>query len=311
MTDRRVRRSILQAALGAFFVAGAGVLPDPGRRVRAQASALAVNRLAENLIVIGGAGANVVVAAAPDELLAVDGGSAVNADALLERIGAEFPGRSIRTLVNTHWHPDYTGLNERAGAAGATIIAHENTRLWLGVRIDRPWDGSTHAPLAADARPQETFYSTHETAIGDRPVRLGYLLQAHTDGDIYAHFPDANVIAVGGVVSSERWPLIDWTTGGWFGGLIDALDRLIELADGETRIVPGYGPPLTRADLIEQRAMFETVYDRLLDLFVAARDADEAVAAAPTQEYDARWGDPELFIRLAFESIGLYLTPDV
>jgi cyclase len=312
MVNRHVRRRLLKGAFGAGLCALTGLSPGLRSVLRAQpAAALDLTRLADDLVVISGAGGNVVVAASADALLTIDGGHAASADALLERIGIEFPGRAIRTLINTHWHPDFTGLNRIAGETGAAISAHENTRLWLGVRIDHPWDGSVYEPLPSDARPNDTFYTTHETTIGARPVRLGYLLQAHTDGDIYAHFPDANVIAVGGVVSGEGWPLIDWRTGGWLGGLIDALDRLIELADGETRFVPGYGPVLTRADLVEQRAMFETVYDRLLDLFVAARDADEAVAAAPAREYEARWGDPELFIRLAFESIGLYLTPDV
>ncbi len=306
---------VLTGVAGPTDVAGFNILAQAHAQAPEQAQAattsLELRRLDDALFVVRGAGSNIVIAIADDGLLLVDGGPAENVDLLLEVISSEWPDHHITTLINTHWHPRSTGLNQRLGADGATIIAHENTRLWLGTRIDRPWDGSVHPPLPESARPAVTFYRSHDMTVGDHPVQLGYLLQAHTDGDIYVHFPDANVIAVGGVLSGDGWPLIDWWTGGWFGGLIDALDRLIDLADDDTRIVPGQGPLLTRADLIDQRAMFETLYDRLLDLFVTAHDANEAVAARPAAEFEERLGDAERFIRLAFESIGLYLTPDV
>ena len=94
-------------------------------------------------------------------------------------------------------------------------------------------------------------------------MKYGYLLQAHTDGDLYVLFPDSNVLVAGGVVSSDGWPVIDYKTGGWLGGLIDGLKELIKVADANTQIVPANGPVVTRADLEAQRDMYAAIFDRM------------------------------------------------
>jgi glyoxylase-like metal-dependent hydrolase (beta-lactamase superfamily II) len=199
-------------------------------------------------------------------------------------------------------------LNERLGKGGKTIIAHENTRLWLTTDVTWPWDGRRFTRLPKIAQPNRTVYTTGTTASG---IRYGHIPDAaHTDGDLYVYFPRQNVLAVGDVVSGQGWPVVDWTTGGWIGGIVGGLQRVQTLANEQTRIVPGRGPVLGLADLTTQLTMYGTIYDRLAQLLNKGRGPDEAVAAQPAKEFEAQMGNPDQFVRRSFESLWAYLSPD-
>ena len=109
--------------------------------------------------------------------------------------------------------------------------------------------------------------AAEQDVLHDRQARIrafgyGYIPDAaHTDGDLYVYFPKQNVLAVGDVVSSQGWPVVDWATGGWIGGIVGGLQRLQALANAETRIVPGRGPVLEPGDLKAQADMYGTIYD--------------------------------------------------
>jgi glyoxylase-like metal-dependent hydrolase (beta-lactamase superfamily II) len=271
---------------------------------------LTAHRLTPRIAVFSGAGGNVVAARGSEGLALVDGGLASRSDDLLELVRGEMERQEIDVLFNTHWHAERVGSNLALGQAGARIIAHENTRLWLSTVFQRPWDERPFAPLPKVAQPNDTFYTKAALAFGDQPAEYGYMLQSHTDGDIYTFFPAENVLVTGGVVCADRWPLIDWWTGGWLLGMVDGLDVLIGVANDETKIVPGSGPVLSKADLEVQRDMYLVIYERLMKLFFAARSPAEAVEAAPTKEFRPEWGDPSQFVTRAFESIWGQLTPD-
>jgi len=211
-------------------------------------------------------------------------------------------------LFNTHWHPEHTGSNETLGKAGAAIIAHENTRLWLTADVTWPWNGQTFKRLPKVAQPNKTFYTGATLEPG---VRYGYLPDsAHTDGDLYVYFEPQNVLAVGDVVSLQGWPTMDYITGGWIGGIVGVTQRLLTIANEQTRIVPSRGPVLSYADLKAQASMYATIYERLSTMLNRGRSPSEAVAAKPTKEFDAQMGNPDEFVRRAFESLWAYLSPD-
>ena len=151
--------------------------------------------------------------------------------------------KKLHTLFNTHWHPDQTGGNEYAGKQGARIIAHENTRScgWAA-RSSPTGCREGYGPLPKAALPNKSFYTTDSIEFGGEKLAFGHLGQAHTDGDLYVHFTNANVLVAGGVVSSAGWPLLDWQTGGWIGGFVAAYDRLLKVANDTTRVVPANGP---------------------------------------------------------------------
>src|SRR5690606_32035375 len=127
---------------------------------------------------------------------------------------------------------------------------------------------------------------------------------------MYVFFPDANVMAVGDAVSNAGWPSIDWWTGGWIGGLVGALDMLFYVSNDDTVIVPARGPVLTHADLRKQYEMYSVIWERLLKTLYSGGGPKEALAANPTQEFDAAMGPSEAFVQRAFESLWAYLSPD-
>ena len=307
----QTRRQILKAAIGgaAGIVLGAPVMRLSGAQAQAVPESAGTLRLADDLFVVRIPGeANVVAQTGANGVLLVDGGSAGASDALMKAVSALPGGGPVRTLFNTHWHPEQTGSNERLGKAGAAIIAHENTRLWLTQNITWPWNGRRFTRLPRIAQPNKTLYDTGKL---DSGVRYGYIPDAaHTDGDLYVYFPQQNVLAVGDAVSGQGWPVVDWWTGGWIGGIVGGLQRLQTLANADTRIVPARGPVLSLADLKAQFEMYGTIYDRLNQLLNKGRGPSEAVAAQPTKEFDAQMGNPDEFVRRAFESLWAYLSPD-
>jgi cyclase len=308
------RRTFLK--LTASGAAGFALCAPAGRLAAAPAQAApeaaGTIRLADDLYVIRIPGeANVVAQTGPDGVVLVDGGSAAATDALMKTIASLPGGGPVHTLFNTHWHPEQTGLNEQLGKAGKTIIAHENTRLWMATDVTWPWNGQRFKRAPKIAQPNKTFYDAGTLESSKIAVRYGYIPDAaHTDGDLYVYFPQQNVLAVGDVMSGQGWPVVDWATGGWIGGIVGGLQRLQTLANEQTRIVPARGPVLGLADLKTQTEMYGTIYDRLTQLLNKGRGPSEAVAAKPTKEFDAQMGNPDEFVRRAFESLWAYLSPD-
>ncbi len=295
-------------------MAAAGVaLVTPVRGLAAPAQTPApgagLERLTDDLFLVRIPGeATVVAHTGADGMVLVDGASAKAHEALMKAVAGLAGGRPVRTLFNTHWHPEQTGSNEPLGKAGATIIAQENTRLWLTTDVTWPWNGQRFGRLPKVAQPNKTFYETGQLTPG---VRYGYLPDAaHTDGDMYVHFPEQNVLVVGDAVSGQGWPVVDWATGGWIGGMVGGLQRLQTLADAQTRIVPARGLVLGLEDLKAQTEMYATIYGRLTQLLNKGRGPGEAVEARPTKEFDAKMGNPDEFVRRAFESLWGYLSPD-
>ncbi len=245
-----------------------------------------------------------------DGVLLVDGGLAERSADLLQAVAALPGSKPVRTLFNTHWHPEQTGSNVILGRAGATIIAHENTRLWLTTDITRPGENRTFRRMPKEGLPNKTFYDHDALTVDGERIEYGYMLQAHTDGDMYVFLPKSNVLVIGDVVAANGWPFIDWWTGGWINGIVGGLDTLLKVANDQTRVVAGQGPVLTKADLETQRKMFSNISQRLRTFMFGGKNVDDVLAAQPTKEYNDRMGDPKEFIRLAFRSMWGHFTPD-
>jgi glyoxylase-like metal-dependent hydrolase (beta-lactamase superfamily II) len=259
-------------------------------------AALSVTKLTDSLSLIRGAGSNVLLFNAADSVLMVDGGSAERSAELLKLVESESAGRPVRVLFNTHWHLDATGSNDTLGKAGVKIIAHENTRLWMGTEFHVQWQNRTYKPRAKEARPNETIYTTGRLKFGNEEIRYGHLGQAHTDGDLYVFFPAANILFTGDLFTVGSYPVLDWSTGGWIGGLARANTTLISLTNDQTKVVPGSGPVQTQADLKELASMVETVRKRVYDFIGRGMTAGDMYRQAPTKEFDAKWGNPSQFI---------------
>jgi glyoxylase-like metal-dependent hydrolase (beta-lactamase superfamily II) len=308
------RRQLLKTAMaGTAGILGARRLPAQ------QPAAPGAEKLADDLYVIRIPGEAAVLAhTSRDGVVLVDGGSAAGSSAVLKAVAALPNGSGkIHTLFNTHWHPEQTGSNEALGQAGATIIAHENTRLWLQQNVTWPWNGQKFKKLSKIAQPNKTFYDRGalDSGIGSSEILYGYISDAaHTDGDLYVHFLHQQVLAVGDAACGEGWPVVDWWTGGWIGGIVGGLQRIQSVvnkdASPDTKIVPARGPVLSLADITAQVDMYGTIYDRLNQMLNKGRGPSEAVEAKPAKEYEAKMGNADEFIRRSFESLWAYLSPD-
>jgi glyoxylase-like metal-dependent hydrolase (beta-lactamase superfamily II) len=296
MTRLLKRREILAAVPA---IAAAGCL----QRVAfaAPAEALQVTDLGMGLLLIAGAGANVVALAGSSGTLLVDGGEATRSAELLKVVAERTNGRRIEVLFNTNWRDEHVGSNAALGAAGAKIMAHENTKLWLGADFVVEWEDRVHRPLPAEALPNTTFYTSGTLDFGGRRVDYGYLPRAHTDGDVAVTFPDANVVAASGVVAVGSYPVIDYVTGGWIGGLEAATKTLLASTDKATRIVPAQGAICGRADLEAQLALCTTMRERVAEAYRKGMSLDAFAATEPTKEFDAQRGDPQQFLKLLYK----------
>jgi glyoxylase-like metal-dependent hydrolase (beta-lactamase superfamily II) len=272
-------------------------------RAQTGTAPLAVAKLTDTFLHISGAGSNVLAVIGMDSVLMVDGGSPERSAELLRVVGEHAGGKPVRVLFNTHWHPEHTGSNETLGQSGAKIVAHENTKLWLGAEFDVTWQHRTYEPRPKVALPNQTFYTSGKMMFGKEPVEYGYMLQAHTDGDIYVYFPGPNILVTGDVVSGGSYPVLDYSTGGWIGGMIEGQKTLLKVANADTRIIPGEGALMTRAGLQAENEMCSAVRERLVKLIRMGYGPKEMVAAAPTKDLDEKWGNSELFILNAYRGM--------
>ncbi len=294
------RRSFLKAA-----VAGAaGVSLSLRSFARPEPEPIVVVPLSDDIVQITGAGGNVVVLTGRDGVVLIDSGREERSKDLLKAVEKLPGGKHIQALINTHWHWEHTGGNERVGKDKVRIVAHENTKLWLGADFYCDWQNNRHyTPRPKAALPTETFYTSGKMTANGQDIVYGYLPRAHTDSDIYVFFPKANVLVAGGLVSVGEYPILDYTTGGWIGGMADASKALVGIANKDTRIVPGIGPVQTYADLQAQSDMLQTMRERLVGLMRKGIGTDDLAANPPTQEFNAKWGDPKLFLANAYRGM--------
>ncbi|HEY8521171.1 MAG TPA: MBL fold metallo-hydrolase [Gammaproteobacteria bacterium] len=272
-----------------------------GQHAQASTSRLEWRDLGDGAGLIAGAGANVVVVPTTAGLVMVDGGLAEHTAALLDLIEQRFPGERVRLLFNTNWRLEHTGANEALAAAGARILAHENTKLWIGGDFFVPWENRHYAPRPRAAWPTDTFYTSGETELGGEPIRYEYLPRAHTDGDIAVLFPRRNLLVASDLLAVDRYPIPDYATGGWIRGLEEATAALLELSDEATRIVPALGRVATRADLEAQLTLCRTVSEGIATALRGGASLEDFRAMQPTAPFDARYGDPELFLALVYK----------
>jgi glyoxylase-like metal-dependent hydrolase (beta-lactamase superfamily II) len=303
------RRHFLHAlGGGGLIAAGFGATARTARAQPRIDRALAVTELRDGLLQVTGAGCNVVVASGPEGLLLVDSGSSERAADLKKLLSARFAGARVAVLFNTHWHLEHTGGNDLLIEPGSTVVAHENTRLWMSTKFYVDWQDRRYAARPPNARPNKTFFSSDpqplELTFGGEKVVYGHLLEAQTDGDIYVHFPQRNVIAAGGAVTAGAYPTLDYVTGGWIGGLMNATQKLIDMADADTLIVPQSGAVRSRSDLEAQHQMLATVRERVEAMALKGHGIDEMIDAGLTKEFDARFGpDARQFITNTYQGL--------
>jgi cyclase len=285
------RRAILKGAIGGVLGLA---LPPFAREAFSQANP-AIVPVKDGFAMLTGAGGNVLVRPGSTGQVLVDSGAAGFTDALLARL-RDLPGAGrVTTVFNTHWHRDQVGGNLALKRSGATIIAHEKTRAHLATDYYL-WDEERYEKaLPKEAHPTVTFFTGEQTLAGDKGIEYGHLLEAHTDGDIYVFFRDANVLAAGDAISPLRDPGLDWFGGGWLGGRADAQEKLLNLCNAETRIVPSYGPVVGRAELQAEFDMTRMLFDRMLEFLKKGMSAQDMLDEGLMKGLNRTFRDPFRF----------------
>jgi glyoxylase-like metal-dependent hydrolase (beta-lactamase superfamily II) len=281
------RRELLTGVVGGLL----GSLA-PRLALAQQAGRVPLN---DRLSLVSGAGANVLALTSPDGLVMVDSGASEFTERLMGSV-RQLSGGRVGTVFNTHWHLENTGGNEALRQAGATIVAHENTRLWMATPTWLPREDRYRQPRPRAAHPDKTFYTNGSMTAGGERIDYGYLIEAHTSGDIFIFFRDSNVLAAGDVASPARDPELDYLTGAWIGGRVDAMDRLLALADDRTRIVPGFGPVMSKAELKIERDAMKTIYDRTVDRVREGDYVEDMIKEGVLNGLARTWKDPQKFL---------------
>jgi cyclase len=268
-------------------------------RAKFNAAPLKTQRLDEDVTMLSGPGGSVVVLNGRDGKFIVDTFVAPAWPRLKEALDG-LGDAPVKCVINTHWHFDHTDNNAPLHAAGATVLAHENTKKRMSEPHDLPVlyrgsDGTLAGlhfdPSPAEALPQQTFADGYKLQANWETLVMQHVAAAHTDTDVYVLFEKANVIQMGDLFFNRMYPYIDPGTGGKITGMIAAADKILSLADNETRIVAGHGPLGNKVDLTKFRDMLVTSRDRVERLKSAGKSAQEAVAEKPFADLDPAWGN--------------------
>ena len=257
------------------------------QRTQTAAAAIQTTKLTDRLSLLAGPGGNVLVLDGPDGKILVDG----FVRPAWPKLKAALDGLSaapIKSMIDTHWHYDHADNNGNARAAGAGVIAHENTKL----RLTQAHDvlGMHFDPAPPTELPTQTFASGLSVNANGELLRLTHLPPAHTDTDILVHCRSANVLHMGDVFFNGVYPFIDASTGGTIDGMIGAVDIALKDITATTRIVPGHGPLAKRGSLESYGRMLTTVRDRVRTAKRAGQSLAEVQAAKPTADFDDNWG---------------------
>ena len=275
-------------------------------RKTAAASTITIQKLRRNVSVLMGAGGNIAVLPGRDGKLLIDAGFAGARPKITDAL-ASIGQDPIKHLINTHWHFDHTDGNEWLHTAGATILAHENTRKHLSTTTRVEGWNFTFPPAPAGAIPAEVFEDERTMHVNGATIALRHYRPAHTDGDISAHFTEADILHVGDTFWNGYYPFIDYSTGGSIDGTIRATEANLARVTDNTIIIPGHGAVADKSQLTFYRDLLVGTREKVAALKKQGKSLDEIVATKPTAPTDAKWGggfmSPRQFIGFVFQGV--------
>lgn len=253
-----------------------------------------------------GQGGNIGLAVGDDFAFLVDDQFAPLSARILDAVRS-VTLKPVRFLVNTHWHGDHSGGNQNMHDAGVIIVAHDNVRTRMSSEhFNEAFNQRTPAS-PKDALPVVTFSETIAFYVGGETVHAVHVAPAHTDGDVIIHFVRANTIHMGDVYFNGSYPFVDLSSGGSFAGVVDAVNAALRYVNDSTKVIPGHGALAGRADLVKYRDVMTAIRDRVGALIKEGKTKEQVIAARPTSEWDATWGQgfmkPDVFLGIVFDSM--------
>jgi cyclase len=281
-------------------------------RIAYESTPLLTAQIRSGVFVFAGAGGNLTAIAGSPGGTIVDTGYGPRI-AEIEGAVVGVLGRMPQWVINTHWHFDHTDGNATFAAAGATILAHANSRARLSTSQYVPSLSWRISASPREAWPSLTFDHPFRLEVGTEELHLLPQAPAHTDGDVAVLMASANVLVMGDLFTHHGYPVIDESSGGSLRGMIEAVDRLLRMIDKNTIVVPGHGAATDRTGLLAFRDMLRGIEDRILVLIEAQREISEIIASKPTGEFDSLWGCGYVtgahFTRMALAGMGLINGP--
>jgi len=289
--------------LSLILIIGIGTCSDAQDFDKAQ---IRTEKVRGNIFLLTGPGGNIGVSAGEESVLLIDDEYAPLTDKLKAAI-AVISNKPVQFVINTHWHQDHTGGNGNLRQAGATIVAHENVRKRLSTEQVVEAFKMTIPPSPKVALPVITFTQDMTFHLNGDEIYIFHPESAHTDGDAIIYFRKSNVIHLGDLFFNGMYPFIDISAGGSIDGMITAVDRVLQICNAETKVIPGHGVVSDKAGLEGYRKMLVTVRDRIARQIKEGKTIGEVVASQPTQDFDPALGGgflkPELFIQIVYSSL--------
>lgn len=267
-------------------LAGAMLLLLSGGSILAQQAEITLksSELSDGLYMLEGqggfAGGNMTLLTGSDGVILIDDALEPMAEKVIRAV-EKHTEAPVDFLINTHVHGDHVGGNAALHKSGATIVTHDNIR-------ERMLADSA----AKDALPEVTFSDAVTFHLNGHTAFVFHVPHAHTDGDAVIHFPEVNIIASGDILFNGLFPYIDLNSGGSVPGYIAAQEKILSMADADTKIIPGHGPQGSKADLQAAHDMLVDALARVKQLVDAGKAEAEVLAENPLGSYhdDWNWG---------------------
>ena len=259
-------------------------------------------KVANNVWMLEGQGGNIGVSAGEDGVVLIDDQFAPLTEKILAAVKA-ISDKPIRFVINTHWHFDHTGGNENLGRTGAAIVAHDNVYKRLSTDQVVELLGRKVPPLSKVGLPVITFSQTITFRLNGDEITVTKIAPAHTDGDSFVRFKNANVVHTGDVFAAYRYPFIDVENGGSIKGIVKAMDALLPTLDENTKVIPGHGSLSGKKDVAAYREMIAKTGARVEQAVKQKKTLEQVIALKPTREYDEIWGKtrkPEQFAEILY-----------
>src|SRR3954452_13407826 len=288
----RLALAAVAATITGAAIAQTSTQPPPPPLIDWEKTQIKTTDLGHNTYRLEGQGGNITIAVGTDGIIMVDSQYAPLSDKIKAAITAISP-LPVKYLINTHFHGDHTGGNANFAKDGTIVVAHDNIRVRLAAGTISGLNGSKVAAVPPEGLPTQTYYGgSFALEVGGRKAQLSYVANAHTDGDTWVYFAEANVLCTGDTVNNlKRYQLIDYMNGGDIRGMIRALDTYLKVANDQTKVVVGHGGLAAKADLVVFRDMLVTSHDRIKKLYDEGKTEEEVIAAKPLTDLDATWAN--------------------
>jgi glyoxylase-like metal-dependent hydrolase (beta-lactamase superfamily II) len=264
------------------------------------------SQLTDNIHMLTGAGGNMALCKGERGVFLIDDQFAPLTDKILAAVST-ISDKPVKFLINTHWHRDHTGGNENIGKGDTIIVAHENVRKRLAAGQFMKAFNAQIPPAPDQALPVITFPTALTFHWDQETIEVTHFPGAHTDGDAVIFFKTANIIHTGDLFFNGIYPFIDVQSGGSISGMITSVEKLLQRADKNTKIIPGHGPLGNRADLENYRVMLTEIHARISKMRAEGMTQDQIIAAKPTSDFDEKWGKgflaPDKWVGIVYSSM--------